>query len=84
MAKKIKTQIKLNLNAGVATPAIPGIPTIPLPKINVLLPFIPPINDTRLTQPVLTMVGRFLTYEPCPEHENTGGQGGALGSVPGI
>lgn len=70
--------------AGVAAPAIPGIPTIPLPKTNVLLTFIPPVNDTRLTQPVLTMVGRFLTYEPCPEHENTGGQGGLLGGVPGV
>ena len=66
--------------AAVAQPAIPGIPTVPLPKTNVLLTFIPPVNDTRLTQPVLTMVGRFLTYEPCPEHENTGGQS----SLPGI
>ncbi len=60
--------------AGVATAAIPGVPTVPLAKTNVLLNFIPPVNDTRLTQPVLTMVGRFLTYEPCPEHTNTGGQ----------
>jgi hypothetical protein len=66
--------------ASVATAAVPGIPTVPLPKTNVLLNFIPPANDTRLTQPVLTMVGRFLTYEPCPEHENTGGQS----SLPGI
>lgn len=66
--------------AGIATAAVPGIPTVPLPKTNVLLTFIPPVNDTRLTQPVLTMVGRFLTYEPCPEHENTGGQS----SLPGV
>ena len=66
--------------AAVATAAIPGIPTVPLPKVNVLATFIPPLNDTRLVQPVLTMVGRFLTYEPCPEHTNTGGQS----SIPGI
>ncbi len=66
--------------ASIASAAIPGIPTVPLPKTNVLLTFIPPANDTRLTQPVLTMVGRFLTYEPCPEHINTGGQS----STPGI
>lgn len=66
--------------AGVATAAIPGIPTVPLPKTNVLATFVPPINDTRLVQPVLTMVGRFLTYEPCPEHNNTGGQS----STPGL
>ena len=60
--------------AGIATPAIPGVPTVPSIKTNVLLGFIPPVNDTRLTQPVLTMVGRFLTYEPCPEHTNKGGQ----------
>lgn len=67
--------------AGVASPAIPAVPTVPLPKTNVLATFIPPLNDTRLQQPVLTMVGRFLTYEPCPEHTNTGGQGGG---VPGL
>ena len=60
--------------AGIASAAIPAIPTVPGAKTNVLLTFIPPVNDTRLTQPVLTMVGRFLTFEPCPEHENTGGQ----------
>jgi len=60
--------------AGVATAAVPATPTEPESKTNVLLNFVPPVNDTRLTQPVLTMVGRFLTYEPCPEHTNTGGQ----------
>ena len=67
--------------AAVATPAIPAIPTIPLPKTNNLALFIPPLNTDRVQQPVLTMVGRFLTFEPCPEHENTGGQGSG---VPGI
>ena len=66
--------------AGVASPAVPGIPTVPLPKVNVLATFVPPLNDTRVVQPVLTMVGRFLTYEPCPEHNNTGGQTG----IPGL
>lgn len=60
--------------AGIATAAIPGVPTVPKPAINVLSTFIPPVNDTRVTQPVLTMVGRFLTYEPCRLHSNTGGQ----------
>lgn len=69
--------------AAVATPAIPGIPTIPLPKINNLALFVPPLNTDRIQQPVLTMVGRFLTFEPCPEHTNTGGAGG-IGGVPGI
>jgi len=63
-----------------AQPAIPAIPTIPLPKVNNLATFIPPLNDRRVVQPVLTMVGRFLTFEPCPEHENKGGQTG----LPGI
>lgn len=69
--------------ASVPQPAIPAVPTVPLPKINNLATFLPPLNDRRTPQPVLTMVGRFLTFEPCPEHENTGGQLGA-GSVPGI
>lgn len=60
--------------AGVATAATPGVPTVPLAKTNVLLNFIPPVNDTRATQEIVTMVGRFLTYEPCPEHINKGGQ----------
>lgn len=66
--------------ASTATVATPAVPTVPGAKTNVLATFIPPVNDKRLTQPVLTMVGRFLTFEPCPEHENTGGQGG----LPGI
>jgi len=65
--------------ASVATPAVPAIPTVPLPKINNLALFVPPLNDTRVQQPVLTMVGRFLTFEPCPEHENKGGQSGLPG-----
>ena len=71
--------------AAIATPAIPAIPTIPLPKINNLALFVPPLNDTRVQQPVLTMVGRFLTYEPCPEHEvgGSGGIGGAIGGAVG-
>ena len=60
--------------AGIASPALPGLPTVPGIKTNVLASFIPPVNDLRLTQPVLTMVGRFLTFEPCPEHVNKGGQ----------
>ena len=67
--------------ATIATPAIPAIPTIPLPKINNLALFVPPLNTDRIQQPVLTMVGRFLTFEPCPEHENDGGAGGG---IPGI
>lgn len=69
--------------ASTASPAIPAIPTIPLPKVNNLALFVPPLNDTRVQQPVLTMVGRFLTFEPCPEHKNDGGAGGIPG-VPGI
>lgn len=65
--------------ASIATPAIPAIPTVPLPKINNLALFVPPLNDTRVQQPVLTLVGRFLTFEPCPEHA-VGGSGG----IPGI
>lgn len=41
-------------------------------KANVLATFIPPLNDTRLQQPVITVVGRFITFEPCPEHINKG------------
>lgn len=54
--------------AGVAVAAVPGVPTVPEAKTNVLATFLPPLNDTRVQQPVLTMVGRFLTFEPCPEH----------------
>ncbi len=43
-------------------------------KTNILATFIPPINDTRDTEQVLTVVGRFLTFEPCPAHVNKGGQ----------
>lgn len=66
--------------AGIATVAIPAVPTVPLPKVNNLALFVPPLNTDRVQQPVLTMVGRFLTFEPCPEHSNTGGAGG----IPGI
>jgi hypothetical protein len=60
--------------AATATAAIAGTPTVPSAATNVLSTFVPPVNDTRVTQEVLTMVGRFLTYEPCPIHKNTGGQ----------
>lgn len=64
--------------ASIATPAIPALPTVPSPKINNLALFVPPLNDTRVQQPVLTLVGRFLTFEPCPEH-TVGGN-----SLPGL
>lgn len=43
-------------------------------KTNILSTFIPPNNDIRDEEKVLTIVGRFLTFEPCPEHLNQGGQ----------
>lgn len=52
--------------ATAVTPLSPGS------KTNVLATFVAPANDTRETEDVLTVVGRFLTYEPCPEHNNKG------------
>ena len=52
--------------ATAVTPISPGS------KTNVLATFVAPANDTRETEDVLTVVGRFLTYEPCPEHNNKG------------
>jgi len=49
-------------------------PLEPASKTNVLSTFTGAENDERETEEVVTVVGRFLTYEPCPEHNNKGGQ----------
>ena len=41
-------------------------------KTNVLATFSDEYNVTRDTSEAVTLVGRFLTYEPCPEHINKG------------
>lgn len=41
-------------------------------KTNVLPTFADSNNFNRDTYQVLTIVGRFITYEPCPEHKNKG------------
>jgi hypothetical protein len=56
-------------DAGTATPVTP---LSPASKTNVLSSFSGSANDTRETEDVLSVVGRFLTYEPCPEHNNKG------------
>lgn len=59
--------------AGEATAVQAFDPATTNTKTNVLATFSDDENLTRDTQEgVLTVVGRFLTYEPCPEHVNKG------------
>lgn len=51
-----------------AATATASTPVSPVSKTNVLSTFADPDNFTRNTETVLTVVGRFITYEPCPEH----------------
>jgi len=60
--------------AGTASDAAIGTLSATNTKTNVLATFVPPNNDTREEEQVLTIVGRFLTFEPCPAHTNNGGQ----------
>ena len=55
--------------ASTATPAELE-PLAGVEKTNVLATFGDEFNFVRDTETVLTVVGRFLTYEPCPEHSS--------------
>lgn len=60
-------------SAADATPVEAFDPTTTNTKTNVLATFSDEENLTRDTQEgVLTITGRFLTFEPCPEHVNKG------------
>ena len=55
-----------------AAEAATSTPVSPTEKTNVLATFSDEYNFVRDTETVLTVVGRFITYEPCPEHTNKG------------
>ncbi len=62
--------------AGEATTVNAFDPLTPNTKTNVLATFSDDENLTRDTQEgVLTLAGRFLTFEPCPDHINKGVSG---------
>lgn len=58
-------------SAAEATPVEAFDPLTPIEKTNVLATFSDD-DFERDTETVLTVVGRFLTFEPCPEHINKG------------
>lgn len=73
----------VNINSGGGAPgassadAASPADTVPKPtttKTNVLADFNDQYKFDRKTEPLDTTVDRLMTYEPCPEHKNTGGQ----------